>query len=153
MNATSLRWSDLHLGQEFRSRTRTITEADVVSFAGLTGDYSEIHVSESVAGSGDFGGRIAHGLLVLSYAHGMMLGGGLLADCAVAFLGISDWRFREPVHLGDTIHVTFRIVELRKSRSLEHRGILTLEVDIINQRSAIVQSGRKSLLLSTEESK
>lgn len=88
---------------------------------------------------------------MLSYAHGMMLGGGLLADCAVAFLGISEWRFREPVHLGDTIQVKFRIVELRKSRSLEHRGILAFDVDIVNQHGAVVQSGRKSLLLSTED--
>ncbi|MFC5833846.1 MaoC/PaaZ C-terminal domain-containing protein [Nonomuraea insulae] len=146
----SLRWPDLHLGQEFQSRTRTITEADVVAFAGLTGDYSEIHMSESFAAAGDFGGRIAHGLLVLSYAHGMMLGGGLLADCAVAFLGMSEWRFRGSVHLGDTIQVKFRVGELRKSRSLEHRGILTFDVEIVNQHGAVVQSGRKSLLLSTE---
>lgn len=149
MNATSLLWADLHVGQEFRSRTRTITESDVVSFAGLTGDYSEIHLSETVAAANGFGGRIAHGLLGLSYAHGLMLGGGLLADCAIAFLGISDWRFLKPVRLGDTISIAFRIAELRESRSSPDRGILTFEVEVVNQHGEVVQSGRKSLMLST----
>ena len=68
-----LGWSDLETGRAFRTRGRTVTEADVTAFAGLTGDYSQIHVNRGFAAGSVFGRPVAHGLLVLSYAHGLML--------------------------------------------------------------------------------
>lgn len=145
----SLMWDDLEVGQRYRSTTRTIGEADVMSFAGLTGDYSELHTSETFARATPFGRRVAHGLLGLSVAHGLMWPRtGQFRDSALAFLGISDWRFLEPIHLGDTIHVEYEIVDLRVSRSNPDRGIATFDVEVKNQDDAVVQRGQKALLFS-----
>jgi acyl dehydratase len=151
MIARSLTWADLDVGQRFDTRTRTITESDVTAFAGLTGDYSEIHVSRSYAAGTEFGEPIAHGLLVLSYAHGLMLGGGLLAGTAIAFLGLSDWRFIAPVRLGDTIRVRFDVAEMRVRSSRPDQGVLTFDTKVLNQRDEVVQAGKKALLLTTKE--
>ena len=145
----SLRWEDLHVGLEFDSPTRTVTETDVVMFAALTGDYSELHTSEAFARNTQYGRRVAHGLLGLSLAHGLMWPRtNALRDCAIAFLGLSDWRFRGPIFLGDTIHVTYKIAELRDSRSRPDQAIATFEVRLLNERDEVVQEGRKALLVS-----
>ena len=93
----------------FRSPGRTITDADLVAFAGLTGDYSELHTSDVYARSSQFGRRVAHGMLGLAYAHGLMWARtGELRETAIAFLGISDWKFLGPIFVGDTIFVNYR---------------------------------------------
>jgi acyl dehydratase len=147
--SNSLRWEDLHVGLEFDSPTRTVTETDVVMFAALTGDYSELHTSEAFAKKTQYGRRVAHGLLGLSLAHGLMWPRtNALRDCAIAFLGISDWRFRGPIFLGDTIHVAYRIAELRDSKSHPDQAIATFFVQLINDRGEVVQEGNKALLVS-----
>ncbi len=145
----SLTYEDLHVGLVFHSPTRTVTETDVVMFAALTGDYSELHTSEVFAQRTVYGRRVAHGLLGLALAHGLMWPrSGLLRDCAIAFLGINDWRFRGPIFLGDTISVRYELVELRDSRSRPGEAIATFVVAVLNQRGEIVQEGRKALLVS-----
>ncbi|MFF4597283.1 MaoC/PaaZ C-terminal domain-containing protein [Amycolatopsis sp. CA-161197] len=150
MAARGLTWSQLYVGQEFESATRTITEGDVVTFAGTTGDYSEVHVSRAYAEKTEFGERIAHGLLGLSMAHGLMLGGGLLFGTAIAFLGISDWSFKAPIRFGDTIHVRFVVDELRRRTKRPDQGVVTFAVELVNQHGQVVQSGRKAILLHAE---
>jgi acyl dehydratase len=146
----SLRFDDLYVGMAFVSPSRTVTEADVVAFAGLTGDYSEVHTSEQFAERTEFGRRIAHGMLGLAYAHGLMWARtGELRDCAIAFLGIGDWTFDKPIFLGDTIHVRYEIEQLRVSRSKPDRAIATYAVQVRNQHDEIVQRGHKSLMVST----
>jgi len=142
-------YGDLHVGMSFRSPGRTITDADLVAFAGLTGDYSELHTSDVYARNSQFGRRVAHGMLGLAYAHGLMWARtGELRDMAVAFLGISDWRFVGPIFVGDTIFVDYRIAELRDSRSKPTQAIATFDVDVVNQDGTVVQRGRKALLVS-----
>jgi acyl dehydratase len=142
-------YDDLHVGMSFRSPGRTITDADLVAFAGLTGDYSELHTSEVYAKSSQFGRRVAHGMLGLAYAHGLMWARtGELRETAIAFLGISDWRFVGPIFVGDTIFVDYRIAELRDSRSKPTQAIATFDVDVVNQHGDVVQRGRKALLVS-----
>lgn len=146
----SLQWDDLSIGMSFTSASRTITEADIVGFATLTGDFSELHTSEEFALKTEFGRRVAHGLLGLSYAHGLMWArSGEFRDCAIAFLGLSDWRFRAPIFIGDTIHVRYSITSLRVSRSDTGHGIASFAVSVINQAGAVVQEGVKVLLCST----
>lgn len=146
-----MKYEDLSVGLSFESPTRTITEADVVLFAGLTGDYSELHTSEAFARQTQYGRRVAHGLLGLSFAHGLMWPRtNALRECAIAFLGLSDWRFRGPIFLGDTIRVRYAISELRDSRSNPGQAIATFEVEVLNDRDECVQSGRKALLVSKE---
>ncbi len=149
MEGGLLRYEDLHVGLEFDSPTRTITESDVMTFAGLTGDYSELHTSAAFAEQTQYGRRVAHGLLGLSVAHGLMWPRtNAMRDIAIALLGISDWRFRGPVFLGDTVRVRYRVAEMRDSRSNPEQAIVTFEVEVFNQSGELVQGGRKVLLVS-----
>jgi acyl dehydratase len=142
-------YADLHVGMSFRSPGRTITDADLVAFAGLTGDYSELHTSDVYAKASQFGRRVAHGMLGLAYAHGLMWPRtGELRETAVAFLGISDWKFVGPIFVGDTIFVNYRVAELRDSKSKPSQAIATFDVEIVNQDGKVVQRGRKVLLVS-----
>lgn len=143
------RYDDLSVGMRFRSPGRTITDADLVGFSGLTGDYSELHTSDVYAQSSQFGRRVAHGMLGLAYAHGLMWARtGELRETAVAFLGIDGWRFVGPVFVGDTIFVDYELAELRDSRSRPTQAIATFEVKVVNQDGTLVQQGRKVLLVS-----
>ena len=142
-------YADLHVGMAFRSPGRTITDADVVGFAGLTGDYSELHTSDVYASSSEFGRRVAHGMLGLSYAHGLMWPRtGELRETAIAFLGISDWRFVGPIFIGDTIFVNYAVAEMRDSRSNPEQAIVTFDVEVVNQDGGLCQRGKKVELLS-----
>jgi len=144
-----LLYEDLYVGLSFRSPGRTITDADIIGFAALTGDFSEVHTSDVYAQASQFGKRIAHGMLGLAYAHGLMWPRSeMLRRTAVAFLGISDWRFVGPIFVGDTIFVDYAIAELRDSRSRPTQAIATFDVTVKNQNGALVQQGRKALLVS-----
>ena len=138
-------YDDLHVGMAFRSPGRTITDADLVAFAGLTGDYSELHTSDVYAKSSEFGRRVAHGMLGLAYAHGLMWARtGELRETAIAFLGIDGWKFLAPIFVGDTIFVNYRIAELRDSKSRPTQAIATFDVEVVNQHGGVVQRGRKA---------
>ena len=142
-------YDDLSVGMAFRSPGRTITDADLVAFAGLTGDYSELHTSDVYARSSQFGRRVAHGMLGLAYAHGLMWARtGELRETAVAFLGISEWQFVAPLFVGDTMFVDYRLAELRDSKSRPTQAIATFDVEVVNQDGTLVQRGRKALLVS-----
>ena len=142
-------YADLHVGMSFRSPGRTINDADLVAFAGLTGDYSELHTSDVYAKSSEFGRRVAHGMLGLAYAHGLMWARtGELRETAIAFLGIDDWRFLQPIFIDDTIFVNYRIAELRDSKSRPTQAIATFDVEVVDQDDRVVQRGRKALLVS-----
>jgi acyl dehydratase len=143
------RYEDLFVGMRFRSPGRTITDADLIGFAGLTGDYSELHTSDVYAKNSQFGRRIAHGMLGLAYAHGLMWARtGELRETAVAFLGISDWKFVGPIYVGDTIFVNYTLAELRDSKSRPTQAIASFDVELVKQDGTVVQQGRKALLVS-----
>ena len=142
-------YADLHVGMSFRSPGRTITDADLVSFSGLTGDYSELPTSDVYAKSSQFGRRVAHGMLGLAYAHGLMWARtGELRETAIAFLGITDWKFTGPIFIGDTIFVNYRIAELRDSKSRPTQAIAIFDVEVVTHDDRVVQQGRKVLLVS-----
>lgn len=146
---TGYRYDDLRVGMSFRSPGRTITDADLVAFAGLTGDFSELHTSDVYAKSSQFGRRVAHGMLGLAYAHGLMWARtGELRETAVAFIGIDGWKFAGPIFVGDTIFVNYRIAEMRDSKSRPTQAIAVFDVEIVNQDNTVVQRGRKALLVS-----
>jgi acyl dehydratase len=143
------RYDDLFVGMAFRSPGRTITDADLVGFSGLTGDYSELHTSDVYAKSSQFGRRVAQGMLGLAYAHGLMWARtGELRETAIAFLGITDWKFVGPIFIGDTLFVNYRLAELRDSKSRPTQAIATFDVSLVNQDDVEVQRGRKVLLIS-----
>jgi acyl dehydratase len=144
-----LLYEDLYVGLSFRSPGRTITDADVIGFAALTGDFSEVHTSDVYAKASQFGRRIAHGMLGLAYAHGLMWPRTeQLRNTAIAFLGIKDWRFVGPIYLGDTIFVNYSVAEMRDSRSKPDQAIVTFDVEVVDQDGRVCQQGQKTELLS-----
>jgi acyl dehydratase len=143
------RYEDLFVGMTFRSPGRTITDADLMGFAGLTGDYSELHTSDVYARASQFGRKVAHGMLGLAYAHGLMWPRtGELRETAIAFLGIENWKFVGPIFVGDTIFVDYELAALRDSKSRPTQAIATFDVRLVKQDGSVVQQGRKILLVS-----
>lgn len=143
------RFEDLHVGLRLRSPGRTITDADLVAFAGLTGDFSELHTSDVYGKRSQFRQRVAHGMLGLAYAHGLMWARtGEFREIAIAFLGISEWRFEAPIFIGDTLFVEYELVGLRDSQSRPGQAIASFDVQVLNQHGETLQRGVKALLLS-----
>jgi 3-hydroxybutyryl-CoA dehydratase len=134
-----LDYQDYEPGRTFRTRGRTVTEADIVAFAGLTGDFYELHTVEEFAQRTRFGGRVAHGLLTLSQAVGLVMLSGVHSDCVIALLGIDRMRAQEPVRPGDTISVQVTVAERRETRHAD-RGIVTLDYMVFNQRDEQVMT-------------
>jgi len=124
-------FEDFTVGHLTVSRSRTVTEADIVAFAGLSGDFVELHISEEYAKNGPFGRRIAHGLLVLSMSSGLMVQSGDVTDTVIAFYGIDRLRFTKPVFIGDTIHVERRVADT--ARKGADRGVVTFDMRVLNQ--------------------
>ena len=137
-------YDDIEVGDELRTPRVTVTEGHVLAYAGVSGDFSPLHMDEIYAASTQFGGRIAHGLMGLSLADGLKVQSGYFVT-GVA-LGWS-WNFRGPIRIGDTVQVVFRIDEARVSRSRPDQGLVTVRVELRNQYDAVVQEGEHRLMI------
>jgi 3-hydroxybutyryl-CoA dehydratase len=126
-------FEDFELAAVNKSRGRTVTEADIVNFAGVSGDFVELHINEEYARSGPFGRRIAHGLLVLSIASGLGVRMNDISETVIAFYGIDRLRFVKPTFIGDTVHVVKKVIG--KQEKTADRGILTFETSVMNQNN------------------
>ena len=136
---------DFVLNRTLTTHARTVSEADVSLFAGLAGDFNPLHVDEEFAAKSEFGGRIAHGPLVLSMAIGLMAQLNLIDGTALALLDLK-WEFKAPVKLGDTIRARVTPAERRPTRKAG-RGVLVLRFEVENQRGDTVQTGAITLLM------
>ena len=136
--SSHLYFDDLAVGQEWESQGRTVTEADIVNFAGLSGDFNPIHVDHEFARSTPFRQPIAHGLLVWAMSSGLSLYAPPMRT--QAFLGVRDWSFVGPVFAGDTIRIRSKVME-KESRSRGRRGVVTWQREILKQDGTIVQHG------------
>jgi len=134
-------FAQLELGERFTTRGRTIGEADVMEFATLTGDTHPQHTDAQWAAGSRFGERIAHGLLVLSYAVGLM---PLDPDRVVALRRVGDAVFKQPVKIGDTVHVEGEITALTELDP-EH-GLVETRWRILNQRGRLVARASAELV-------
>ena len=143
-------FEEFEIGNEVISPARTITEADVVMFAGLTGDYNQLHTDEEFAKTTPFGRRIAHGLLVLSYAVGLLGRLGFIEGTALAFRELS-WKFSQPVFMGDTVHVKARCRELKPMARLGG-GLVIFDLSVVNQEGKTVQKGEWHVLMASKPS-
>src|SRR6202795_2376028 len=131
-------FEDLKVGQEFTSPGRTVTEADIVIFAGLSGDYNVLHTDAEHMKAPIFGDRIAHGLLGLGIQQGLASRGEPAA--AHGLLSALKWKFKGPIKIGDTVHVRSRIAGKRDGPDAG-RGLVTVERRLVNQRGEVVQEG------------
>lgn len=140
-------FEEFELGDTVVTAGRTIAEADIVNFAGVAGDYTQIHVNAEFARQGAFGRRVAHGLLGLAVASGLLAQLGFVEGTVLAFREMT-WKFRLPVFIGDTVHVRATVAELKAMRRLGG-GAVTFDVRIINQEDKVVQQGRWVLLIGS----
>lgn len=140
-----LYFEDFPVGRVAISRGRTVTEADIVAFAGLSGDFIELHTNEEFARQSPFGRRIAHGALIFSISTGLMTQMGEINDTVLAFYGVDRLRFTAPVFIGDTIHVTKSVAA--SERKGTGRGVVTFETSVLNQRDEPVLVYTDKLLL------
>jgi acyl dehydratase len=139
-------WEEWKIGAEFQTASRTITEADVVNFAGISGDYNPLHIDEEFCKQTQFGTRIAHGPLVYSIAAGLLFQLHLYDDTLIAFLGFDSLKFTLPVKIGDTVRVRVEVLEKRET-SKPDRGVMKRLLQVLNQRDEIVQEGVQAFLL------
>lgn len=141
-------FEEFQIGETVVSAGRTITETDVVAFAGLSGDYTYLHTDAEAARNSVFGQRVAHGLLGLAIASGLTAQLGVIEGTALAFRELT-WKFSLPTFFGDTIHVQATVAELKPMRRLGG-GSVTMEIKVINQDDKVVQRGEWIVLIASK---
>lgn len=135
-------------GETLVTRGRTITEADLVNFAGLTGDYNPLHTDAVYAATTMMEKRVAHGMLTLSYAIGQAYQLGILERTVLAFRSI-EMKFSAPVYIGDTIHAEITVSNLKAAKRLGG-GAVTLAMQVKNQAGKVVQKGDMVVLMMSK---
>ncbi len=139
---------DYAVGQAFMSVGRTVTEADIMAFAGVSGDFNQLHINEQwVTANTPFTGRIAHGLLVLAISSGLATPG--MDDVEVIAYLEASRKFVGPTYPGDTIHTVTTVLDTRPSRSRPGMGVLTTSVEVVNQDGEVVQTGTDAVMITT----
>lgn len=140
-------FEDANVGDVIVSMARTVTEADIVNFGGMIGDYNPLHFDAEYMKDSMFGQRIAHGMLTLSFATGLVNQLGMNHKTVMAFKGLQI-EFKAPVFIGDTIHVELTISETRKSNK-QPGGWITQQVKVIKQDGTVVQEGQWTALIAS----
>lgn len=143
---TGMYFEEFEVGQAITSPGRTITEADVVAFAALSGDWNAMHTDAEYSAQHPFGQRVAHGLLLVSIASGLIMRLGILEETALAFREIESWKFSLPVYLGDTIRVRATVTNTKAMRRLGG-GLVSVKVEILKQDDKVVQRGTWGVLV------
>lgn len=130
-------FDEMEIGDRWKSPSRTVTENDVTEFAGLTGDFDPLHMDPEYARNTPFGRPIAHGLLGLSFVAG--LSSQSPAVHTVAFTGVRDWRFLQPIFFGDTVHVVTEVID--KKAKGRRRGTVLWRRQLLNDGGQVIQEG------------
>lgn len=143
-----LYFEEFEEGMELETQSRTVTESDIVAFAGLSGDFNPMHTSAAYAENTQFGKRVAHGLLGLSIASGLSYQMGFLEGTVIAFTGL-EWKFRAPMFIGDTIRVAVKVTKRREMKAAGG-GFVSFDVRILNQDNAVTQKGEWTVLVASE---
>jgi 3-hydroxybutyryl-CoA dehydratase len=143
-------FEEFEVGQSVTTAGRTVTEADIVNFAYLSGDWNAIHTNAEYAAQHPFGQRVAHGLLVLSIATGLANRLGFMEETVLAFRELGSWKFSLPTYIGDTVRVRATVSETKPMRRLGG-GLVTFKVEIINQKDEVIQRGTWTVLVKSRE--
>lgn len=135
-------FDDFEIGETFTTNGRTITDADQLNYAAVSGNYDPIHLDGEMMADSEFGDRLVYGYLVLNVMEGQKVQLGLIDDSVIAFYGIDEARFSNPVMIGDTIHTELTVLELEERD--DESGILVLEEKGITQddETAVVAETR-----------
>lgn len=142
-------FEEFQVGQKVVSPGRTITESDIVNFAGLSGDYTSIHTDAESVKETPFGRRVAHGLLGLSIASGLLVRTGALEGTVIAFREIKNWKFVRPIFIGDTVHVVLEVSE-KKGISRIGGGSIIATISLLNQDGEKTMKGKWIVLVTSK---
>ncbi|MBM4424892.1 MAG: dehydratase [Chloroflexi bacterium] len=143
-----LTFDQFNLGDTFVSQARTITETDVVSFAGLSGDFNPLHTDEEFGKTTPFGTRIAHGMLVAAIATGMANWTGVFEGTTIALME-QVIQYKGAVKFGDTMHLELKVIE-KKETSKTDRGVAVFETRVCNQEGKAVIEGKWTLMMKRQ---
>lgn len=138
-------FEDFEVGLEIVTAARTITETDIVNFAGLSGDFNFIHTNAEAAKVSPFGQRVAHGMLVASIATGLAVQQGFIDGTTLAFRELT-WKFTRPVFIGDTVLVSIKTTETKPMAKLGG-GLVVFEARVLNQNDEVVHKGEWRMLI------
>lgn len=138
-------FDELNIGDEITTIGRTITETDVINFAGISGDFHPEHMNDEYAKKGPLGERIAHGLLTTAIATGMVNQTGITEGTTIAVLEMKQ-KFLKAVKFGDTIRSVFRIVDKKETKKPD-RGIATATLTVLNQKDEVVLEAEVIMML------
>ena len=144
-----LYFEEFSVGQRIATVGRTVTEGDIMTFAGLTGDYNQIHTDAEFSKGTQIGQRIAHGILGLSIASGLAMRTGILEGTVLVFREITEWKFVKPIFINDTIHVE---LEVRETKALPRigGGAVTIELEVKNQKDEVCHRGVWNVLVMSK---
>jgi acyl dehydratase len=142
-------FEEFEAGQKIISAGRTVTESDIVTFAGLSGDYTQIHTDAEFSKNTPFGQRVAHGLLGMAIASGLAAQTGVLEGTVLAFREIIEWKFVKPIFIGDTIHVEMEVKETKAMPRIGG-GAVALVLQLKNQHADVLMKGTWSVLMASK---
>jgi acyl dehydratase len=140
-------FDDLHIGDEFATVSRTVTECDIINFCGVSGDFNQLHTDIEFAARTPFGQRIAHGMCGMTIASGCLNRSALIEGTTVAFKGIKEWRFKAPIFINDTIYVKITVQNIAAGKKPD-RGLVSFWLSVVNQREEVVMEGQWDILLA-----
>lgn len=146
---SGLYFEEFSVGQKIVTAGRTIAESDIMAFAGLSGDYNQIHTDAEFSKGTPFGQRVAHGLLGLSVASGLAMRTGVLEGTVIAFREINNWKFTSPVFIGDTIHVEIEVIETKALPRIGG-GSIVIALDVKKQTGETVMKGTWTALVRSK---
>ena len=141
-------FEEFETGQKIISAGRTVTESDIVGFAGLSGDFTQIHTDTKYSKSSPASQRVAHGLLGLSIASGLAVQTGVLEGTVLFFREIKEWKFVKPIFIGDTIHVELDVMETKAMRRIGG-GTVDIALVVLNQNNETLMKGVWTVLMAS----
>jgi acyl dehydratase len=141
-------FEEFEIGLEFVTMGRTVTETDIVNFAGISGDYNSIHTDAEFSKATPFGERIAHGLLGLSITTGLIMQLGVMDGTVIAFMGL-EWKFKAAVKIGDTIRAVGKVKQTKAMKPMGG-GLVVVELRVLNQRNETTQVGEMTVLIKSK---
>ena len=144
-----LYFEEFQVGQRVITPGRTVSEADIMSFAGLSGDFNTIHTDAEYSATTPFGKRVAHGLLGLAITSGLATRTGVMEGTVLAFREITEWKFSRPIYIGDTVHAEIEVAETKSLPRLGG-GSIVFAVDLKNQAGETVMKGKWSVLVQSK---
>lgn len=142
-------FEEFTVGLDIQTAARTITEADIVNFAGLSGDFNFIHINAEAVKKTPFGQRVAHGMLVASIATGLAVQQGFIDGTTLAFRELT-WKFTKPVFIGDTIYTEIKVTETKAMARLGG-GLVSFDARVVNQNDEVVHKGEWKMLIKSKD--